>query len=675
MKKHDKLAGKNIFEYYEKQKHSIPESTTPHSIPIPIFTKVKKNILSSNKRNNSSFGKSNSNKTNHNSNEHSDKIKQKDTTEIPKSLRIKDIINRPKTTYKTRLYKNQKASKKVDLFSASANIIRNINNPNQQKKRNIKNRNDFLKKCLSVENEKTYSFQKIGNKKYKERLNNTQSNKGNSIFNNKTINNILLKNKINKNNKLNNSNFTSSSYKLPKNDLFTKPTSLDKNQKINPEKKQNKLKISLSNIGEEKCTEENILSKPNTFAFDHHFQKRYKKVKNITEKKNKEEKQQNSNIELSQKTEEKITILLPGQTVEPKNVSEIIEDPIEEVIQYPDGTTNTIIKQTKITKIVENFPIEVTEKNNLNGKKLSAVKQVITYYYKTVHSEKEDVFDTKNDSKKKENKDDKINYDEKEKDKQKNIDYYKYLYKNSSCDKGEFYENLVILSNHLSLMKENDRKRILNELNNMEPKNEQLYEKLLELLKVKEISNKKIKNLEGKNNKDNRPKLKNPLRKHNSKKLNENKTWNNKQLKRKKDINIFKDDNNDNNFTELSKMTEKNEKTNTKKNIAKMINILIEKNKIKNAYAIEDTETKEKNKNVKSSGKNIKVFRFSHKFKNDVDKCIEKLQTKGLLDDDFFDRSKYVIRGSKDKNPFDGPSSLDKYNKGRSGKIKEKSNK
>ena len=246
---------------------------------------------------------------------------------------------------------------------------------------------------------------------------------------------------------------------------------------------------------------------------------------------------QNSNVELSQETEEKTIILLPGQTVEPKNISEIIDDPIEEIIQYPDGTTSVILKQTKITKVVENFPIEVVEKNNYNGQKLPAIKQKITYYYKTVINNKDSAFNKENENlinnnntnnnnintninndknNNNDNIDTNVNNDNNkdnnkelnsneflddelmnkflneiqedkatEEQKNKRIEYFKFLYSHiCTCGKSEgHFENLDKISSHLINIDEKEKNKILDIIFNLEPKNEKLYKKLTELIK------------------------------------------------------------------------------------------------------------------------------------------------------------------------------------------------
>ena len=98
-----------------------------------------------------------------------------------------------------------------------------------------------------------------------------------------------------------------------------------------------------------------------------------------------------SNISVVKKHEEKTLILVPGQTLEPKNKSETLENPIEETIQNPDGTTTSVIKQTKIITTTENVPIEKNKITSIEGApELPMIKQYITYEYKTVTAIKDD---------------------------------------------------------------------------------------------------------------------------------------------------------------------------------------------------------------------------------------------------------------------------------------------
>ena len=52
-------------------------------------------------------------------------------------------------------------------------------------------------------------------------------------------------------------------------------------------------------------------------------------------------------MERLSKKEEKAIIILSGQTLEPRSITETFENPIIEVIQNEDGTSQSIIKQKK----------------------------------------------------------------------------------------------------------------------------------------------------------------------------------------------------------------------------------------------------------------------------------------------------------------------------------------
>ena len=91
------------------------------------------------------------------------------------------------------------------------------------------------------------------------------------------------------------------------------------------------------------------------------------------------------NTDKRKETEEKIIVLIPGQTIEKKTIEEKFEEPIEEIVQNPDGTYNLFLKQTKITTITENIPVESQKiKLNEGASELPVYKQLITYNYETM---------------------------------------------------------------------------------------------------------------------------------------------------------------------------------------------------------------------------------------------------------------------------------------------------
>ena len=86
------------------------------------------------------------------------------------------------------------------------------------------------------------------------------------------------------------------------------------------------------------------------------------------------------NGEIVKRKEEKTIIILPGQTIEPKSIIETFEKPTLEVVQNEDGTSQSILRQTKITTNVENIPITNPNSSSKKGEgDLQLIKQIIIY--------------------------------------------------------------------------------------------------------------------------------------------------------------------------------------------------------------------------------------------------------------------------------------------------------
>ena len=97
------------------------------------------------------------------------------------------------------------------------------------------------------------------------------------------------------------------------------------------------------------------------------------------------------NGEIVKRKEEKTIIILPGQTIEPKAIIETFEKPTVEVIQNEDGTSQSILRQTKIITNVENIPINNPKSSSKKGEgDLQLIKQIITHEYKTVSANKDE---------------------------------------------------------------------------------------------------------------------------------------------------------------------------------------------------------------------------------------------------------------------------------------------
>ena len=156
------------------------------------------------------------------------------------------------------------------------------------------------------------------------------------------------------------------------------------------ENENNKNILSSSNQNLENSSELNKNSKfvkqdmPNSLK-NNQVQKENDSSQNINTNKNDNEELRDSNISIVKKLKEKTIFLVPGQTIEPKSIAETFENPVEEVIKNPDGTTTSLIKQTKVIETKQNFPIKDNKKKSIEeGKQLPMIKQYITYEYQTV---------------------------------------------------------------------------------------------------------------------------------------------------------------------------------------------------------------------------------------------------------------------------------------------------
>ena len=96
------------------------------------------------------------------------------------------------------------------------------------------------------------------------------------------------------------------------------------------------------------------------------------------------------NVSVVKRHEEKTLLLVPGQTIEPKNIIENFTNPVEEIIINHDGTTTSLIKQTKIITTTQNVPIDENIVKSIEGApELPMIKQYITHEYQTITTLKE----------------------------------------------------------------------------------------------------------------------------------------------------------------------------------------------------------------------------------------------------------------------------------------------
>ena len=296
----------------------------------------------------------------------------------------KPLINSRNIKSNVNIGKNGKYnSNQGKTFSNARNANNNLNNNGKRgmSTNNISNKKKSIKiteKNIKNPENRAQIIKQL--KKEKDELfgkndSNRKSQLSNNLNNNDRNNNRSISNQNNNNRNIQQNMSNANNNKRPeintKSNYMTK--SFDKNQNSQIKDKQDyQLNNKLNSINKKSYQKEEInLNKSNPI-----------KKNNSLEEQNK-----NQNVETSEKKEERTLILVPGQTIEKRSVVENFENPIEELIENPDGTICSIIKQTKVTTITENIPIEGNKIKTLEGApELPMYKQQMTHIYKTVTS-------------------------------------------------------------------------------------------------------------------------------------------------------------------------------------------------------------------------------------------------------------------------------------------------
>ena len=263
------------------------------------------------------------------------------------------------------------------------NLIYNKHNneKNGMKTENVSNKMNLIK--INEKNVKNPQYRAEILKQLKqekdELIGKSNSNKKNQQYNRNNNSNISsnqksITKKINNDN--NNNNQTQNKVTGKNQNYLLSNKSVENNQKTPTKNKQENLtnknlysNIQSSNPKEQKQQNNYNISPSN-------------KPINIPEEQNK-----NPKIQTSERKEERTIVLVPGQTIEKKNMVENFENPTEELVENPDGTLSSIIKQTKVTTITENIPIQSNKIKTVEGApELPMYKQHMTHIYKTVIS-------------------------------------------------------------------------------------------------------------------------------------------------------------------------------------------------------------------------------------------------------------------------------------------------
>lgn len=341
--------------------------------------------------------------------------------------------------------------------------------------------------------------------------------------------------------------------------------------------------------------------------------------------------EENPKIETSKRTEERTLILVPGQTIEKTSMVENFDNPTEEIIENPDGTVNSIIKQTKVTTITENTPIEIDKIQSIEGApELPMYKQKMTHIYQTVTSIKQ---------KSNQPSPNKITYEISTNLNQginpENNNEFSYKDKNY-CDIDDIKEDkeeIINTGSEEEKDKNFDSKMLINQkVDNISPQ-----EKEKRFNDIKDIFNSISK---GKSSEDNIEKLAQLLA--------------NMSEKDKKEIleKLGKEPKNKNLLNKLNNLNERHVEQQEAKNSL---------NKNSNEYGY----NKEGLSSSQKKASNMKSLRSE----NVEPKEINPLKFEGL----FLEMTKYGNE-VRERNPFDGPSPYTKFYRERRDKIKQKIN-
>ena len=578
-------------------------------------------------------------------------------------------LNQGKTISNTRNNNNNNLINNGKRGMSTSNISNKINSIKITEK-NIKNPENRAQIIKQLKKEKDELFgQSNSNRKsqLENNIYNKDKNNNSCISNQKNINRNILQNMSNSNNNKRPQININSNYMIKPFDRS--PNSQLKNkQDYSSDKKLNSINQKLDQ------KEQRDLDKSNSM-----------KKNNYLEEKNK-----NQNVETSEKKEERTLILVPGQTIEKRSVVENFENPIEELIENPDGTICSIIKQTKVTTITENIPIEGNKIKTLEGApELPMYKQQMTHIYKTVTSvsQKPGLNNKNINDKNANNANNKTDINNKNNDNihintKDNVNIPGRTNNNNNKD-----NNLDNKNNLKNMNTNSDKNNAMNEnINKVNiKKNLNKNEKFDNSSPKKENQSTNKKN-KFQNNNINQKSLKNDKEIENLyRKDNINRDSNISPLAKEKDVknilnNISTGKNPEENLEKLSKllanMSEKERKAfleklgkETKnKNLIQKLKKSIENQVSKNSIKNQNEEYNNYAKGISSSKK------FDSGMKSLYSEVVDVKEINPLKFDGLFLEINENNNERKEQNPFEGPSPYIEFYKERSIKIKEKIN-
>ena len=138
-----------------------------------------------------------------------------------------------------------------------------------------------------------------------------------------------------------------SSSKKPENKSPSKDQSSNLKNNNQQNKNKNKVQGSPRNVEDSKRNlNNNFEDQQNDVQDQQKNNQNQDNALNINDNKNNiKDERRGSNVSILLKNEEKTLVIIPGQSIEPKTVCETLTHPVEEIIQNPNGSTTSFMKQ------------------------------------------------------------------------------------------------------------------------------------------------------------------------------------------------------------------------------------------------------------------------------------------------------------------------------------------
>ena len=317
------------------------------------------------------------------------------------------LLNEDQSYYRFRYIMQDKAdSSNIVFFDSISRKYRNRSSENIQKPKHfIDTYNKVSLTKVNKNNKKYYnrnenSFSRNRNEDNKYKRNNNEKN----LIKTMNISNKINIIKIDENNVKNTQSRAEINNYYGNNNIYQNQKNISKNfqkgninpikNKYSPLNQRVPLQNKLQTINQKTPAKTNQKNSPNIKLYSNiqssnkqENNKNNNNNSNINTNKNmniSENRNKNPHMHTSERKEERIIILVPGQTIERNSMIENIENPKEELVENPDGTTSSIIKQTKVITMTENIPVKREKIKTIEGgPEFPIYKQHLTHIYKT----------------------------------------------------------------------------------------------------------------------------------------------------------------------------------------------------------------------------------------------------------------------------------------------------